>query len=245
MRGLNFVNEVNDVIHIGALTTYAEMLDSPLLHVEAEALVQAAAVVGSPQTRNRGTLGGNVANASPAGDTLPPLLAFNAEVTFISSQGNRTLPLVDLLVGPGKTAMSPEEVIRQVSFEKLPSGTKSVFLRLGTRQGMAVSIASTAVVLRLDREGIVEDVRIALGAVAPTAIRCFEVETELTGQLLTPDLIEKTTRMTAQACSPIDDIRGTADYRRHAVKHLVKRAIYMAVEKSQNQDTNDFETNNN
>lgn len=222
---LRFVDQHNGTLHIGALTTYAQMIHSSLLQFEAPALVQASSVVGSSQTRYRGTLGGNIANASPAGDTLPPLLVLNAKVTLVSTDGERTVPLTDLLRGPGQTSIAPNEVIRHVSFERLPEDAKSVFLRLGNRRGMAVSVASTAVALQLGAEDRVDDVRIALGAVAPTAIRCPKSEATLKSQRLTAMLIEEAARTAARECSPIDDVRGTADYRRHAARHLVQRCL--------------------
>lgn len=230
LDALRFVDLKDGRITIGALTTYAEMINSPILQTSATALVEASSVVGSPQTRHRGTLGGNIANASPAGDTLPPLLIFDADVTLMSPKGERTIPLVDLLRGPGETVIASEEIIHHVSFEQLPQNSTSAFYRLGTRLGMAVSIASAAVALVRGKGDVVEDVRIALGAVAPTAIRSPKAEAILRGQSLSDELIHSAATTAANECSPIDDIRGTAKYRRHAVRQLVKRSIDRAAE---------------
>lgn len=222
---LRFVEGRNGKITIGALTTYAHMIRSSLLQFEAPALIQASSVIGSIQTRHRGTLGGNIGNASPAGDTLPPLLVSNAEVTLMSVDGERTLNIADLLQGPGQTAIRPDEVIHHVSFERLPPKAGSIFLRLGNRRGMAVSVASVAVMLQAGPGKVVDKVRIALGAVAPTAIRCPQAEEVLKRQPLTDWRVEEAARIAAGECAPIDDVRGSARYRRHAVAHLVARAL--------------------
>ncbi len=222
---LSYIEPQNGAIQIGALTNYTRLKHSPLLQVEAPLLVQAAAEVGSVQTRNRGTLGGNIANASPAGDTLSPLLALDAQVTLVSTDGARSIALADLLQGPGQTAIAPHEVIRHISFDRLPANAKSVFLKLGNRRGMAIALVNAALVLQLGEKDRVEDARIALGAVAPTPIRCPRAEAILKGQPLTATLIEEAAKTAAQESSPIDDVRSSASYRRHAVKILVRRGL--------------------
>ena len=222
---LRFVERHNGRVHIGALTTYAQMMASPLLQTEAPALVQASSVVGSVQTRHRGTLGGNIGNASPAGDTLPALLVMNAEVTLVSADSERRLGLAELLQGPGQTTIGGHEVIHHVSIERPPPNARSIFMRLGNRRGMAVSVASAALVLRMGEEKVVDEARIALGAVAPTVIRCPRAETLLRGEPLTQTLAEEAAQTAAAECSPIDDVRGTAGYRRNAVAQLVGRGL--------------------
>jgi CO/xanthine dehydrogenase FAD-binding subunit len=210
---------------IGALTSFRALAESPLVPAEAAALAQAAESVGCLQTRNRGTLGGNLGNASPAGDSLPPLLVDDAQVTLASLDGERTLPLSSLLQGPGKTALAPGEIICRIAFQCLP-GAKSIFLKLGSRQGMAVSVVSVAALLKLDEAGKVAIGRIVMGAVAPTARRALKAEALLSDQPLTEALIQAAAEQAAQECAPISDVRGTADYRRHAVKVLVRRALH-------------------
>jgi CO/xanthine dehydrogenase FAD-binding subunit len=222
---LRSIEEHNGRVYIGALTTYAQMMASSLLQSEAPALVQASSVVGSVQTRHRGTLGGNIGNASPAGDTLPPLLVLNAEVTLVSTDGERSLALAELLQGPGRAAIGGHEVIHHVSIERPPPNASSIFMRLGNRRGMAVSVASVALLLRLGEDKVVDEARIALGAVAPTAMRCPRAETLLSGEPLTRTLVEEAAQTAAAECSPIDDVRGTAGYRRNAVAQLVGRGL--------------------
>jgi carbon-monoxide dehydrogenase medium subunit len=225
IKDLDFIAGENGVLRIGALATFEQIRTHPLVITSAPALAQAAASVGCQQTRNRGTLGGNLGNASPAGDSLPALLVQQAVLSLNSRQVERRLALEDFLLGPGITALHPGEIIRQVELEILPKRAGSIFLKLGNRQGMAVSVASVAVCLALDPDGRVAQARIALGAVAPTAIRCSEAEAFLAGQPLTLTRIQEAGRSAAHTCQPIDDLRASAEYRRHAVQTLVKRAI--------------------
>lgn len=226
VRGLSTVERVNGEIAIGSLTTYTTMLNAPLLQAHAPFLAQVSGVVGGVQTQNRGTLGGNVANASPAGDTLPVLLALDAAVDLISEAGERSLPLADFLRGPGQTALRPGEIIRRVRFAPLPQGAGSLFLRLGNRRGMLISVVSAALVLQIADGGVVRDCRIALGAVAPTAIRCREAEAILLGRRVDTALIEEAAALAAATCRPIDDVRASAAYRRHGVRVLVRRGLW-------------------
>ncbi len=226
VRGLSTVERVNGEIAIGSLTTYTTMLNAPLLQAHAPFLAQVSGVVGGVQTQNRGTLGGNVANASPAGDTLPVLLALDAAVDLISEAGERSLPLADFLRGPGQTALRPGEIIRRVRFAPLPQGAGSLFLRLGNRRGMLISVVSAALVLQVADGGVVRDCRIALGAVAPTAIRCREAEAILLGRRVDTALIEEAAALAAATCRPIDDVRASAAYRRHGVRVLVRRGLW-------------------
>jgi CO/xanthine dehydrogenase FAD-binding subunit len=228
---LSYIEPKNGSIHIGGLTNYMKLINSPLLQAEAPLLVQAAELVGAVQTRYRGTLGGNIANASPAGDTLPPLLALDAAVTLVSVAGERTLPLADLLQGPGKTAVALNEVIHHVSFDRLPANATSIFLKLGNRRGMAIAVVNVALLLQLDQAKRVEEVRIALGAVAPTPIRCPQAEAVLTGQPLTETLIDAAAASAAHECAPIDDVRASAGYRRQMVKVLVCRGLQSLADK--------------
>jgi CO/xanthine dehydrogenase FAD-binding subunit len=158
---LRFIRAETGRISVGALTTYADVLASRLLHKVAPALVEAAATVGAPQTRSRGTVGGNIGNASPAGDLLPPLLALDATVRLSSAAGIRFLPLNEMLVGPRQTRLASGEIIHSLSFERPLSPSGAVFLKLGNRSGMAIAVVNAAVTLVLDAPG-----RIAAGRVA-------------------------------------------------------------------------------
>lgn len=222
---LRGIDRIDGRIAIGSLTTYTTMRDSSFLREHAPILAQVSGEIGGRQTQNRGTLGGNIANASPAGDTLPVLLALDAELDLISDAGERSMPLVDFLRGPGRTALMPGELIRRVCFAPLPKDARSLFLRLGNRRGMLISVVSAALVLARDEDGRVRDCRIALGAVAPVPIRCPGAEAMLLGRRLDSGLIAAVATAAAAACRPIDDVRASADYRRHGVQVLVRRGL--------------------
>lgn len=223
--GLSGVALRDGEIAIGALSTYTELHAAPVLRAHAPLLAEVSAMIGGVQTQNRGTIGGNIANASPAGDTLPPLLVLDAQVDLISATGERSLALSDFLRGPGQTARDAREIIHRIRFAPLPRGARSLFLRLGNRQGMVISVVSAAFVLQLDGHGRVEDARIALGAVAPTAIRCPEAEALLRGRPLDGDLIARAADAAVAAARPISDVRASAAYRRHGVGVLVRRGL--------------------
>ncbi|MEN8241725.1 MAG: xanthine dehydrogenase family protein subunit M [Chloroflexota bacterium] len=222
---LSYIKQEGELIHIGGLTNYSLMINSTLLQTSAPLLVEAAASVGAVQTQNRGTLAGNLGNASPAGDMLPPLLALDAVVTLTNRNGERQVPLAEFLLGPGKTALSQGEIIHHVSFNTLDPETRSTFIKAGNRKGMAISVVNTAVLLLIDSSESVKDIRISLGAVAPTPIRCPKAEAVLLGKKITQDLLEESAAVAAAECSPISDLRASADYRRHAAEVLVKRGI--------------------
>jgi xanthine dehydrogenase FAD-binding subunit len=229
---LRFIRAETGRISVGALTTYADVLASRLLHKVAPALVEAAATVGAPQTRSRGTMGGNIGNASPAGDLLPPLLALDATVRLTSAAGMRFLALDEMLVGPRQTRLASGEIIHSVSFERPLSPSGAVFLKLGNRNGMAISVVNAAVTLALNSRGRITVGRVALGAVAPRAVRCRRAEAILSGQRPSAALFDKATRAVQGDIAPITDIRGTAAYRRQAAERLVNRALRLAYEQA-------------
>jgi CO/xanthine dehydrogenase FAD-binding subunit len=230
---LRFIREEGCLVVVGALATHMDMIHSALLQQKALVLVQAASMVGAYQTQNRGTLGGNIANASPAGDTLPALLALNASVTLISQDGERTVSLQQFLLGPGKTGILLTELIKQISFAGLPVGARCGYEKMGKRNGMSIAVASAAAVILPGTNGTVQEVRLALGSVASTPIRCPWVEAALQGCTLTEKLIEQAAQLASQECSPISDIRSTADYRRSCVSVLVRRVLQHAASKKE------------
>ncbi len=165
VKELRYIREASDQIQIGALATHADLANSALLQEAAPALVQAAATVGCPQTRNRGTLGGNLSNASPAADSAPPLLVLDARIQLVGSQSHRTMPLTDFFQGPGQTALLSGEYVEGVSFERPFGRWGSSFLKLGKRTGMAISIVSVAVLLAVAPDGSISTARVAMGSV--------------------------------------------------------------------------------
>jgi CO/xanthine dehydrogenase FAD-binding subunit len=186
-------------------------------------LAQAAALFGSPQIRNRATLGGNLANASPAADTVPPLVAAEASVAIEGSSGRRALPVIKLSTGPGVTVLGAEEWIAAVMVP-VPPGREG-FRKIGGRAGMAISLASLAFRWALDPDGVLHQVRLAMGAVAPTVIRAQEAESELEGRRPTAAVVDRSVRAVQAAVSPIDDARASAWYRREVVGNLLREAL--------------------
>jgi CO/xanthine dehydrogenase FAD-binding subunit len=197
---------------------------------------QAARTVGSPQIRNRGTVGGNLGTASPAGDALPVLAALDAEVILVSTRGQRSMPWHEFTVGVKKTALAPDELILGARWRRVRG--PSSFSKIGTRNAMVISMAGLCLVL--DEEG--RNVRVALGSVAPTIVRAPEAETFAAEALsaagawddaqssLPEDVFEGFGERTAAAAKPIDDVRGTATYRRHACRVLAGRALRWALD---------------
>ena len=215
----------NGEVELGAAMTYAEM-EHPLFAAYVPALAQAARTVGSPQIRNAGTLGGNLATASPAGDTLPPLAALDARVAVCSVRGARELSLEELIVGPKQTTLAPDEVIASVRVPVIDGPQE--FLKVGTRNAMVISVATVALVL--DRPQ--RSVRVALGSVSPVPVRAGEAEQWIAGAVdwenpavPADDVLARFGELVAAASSPIDDHRSTSDYRRHAVAVMGRRAL--------------------
>lgn len=217
-----------DVLRLGASLTYAEMAD-PALASLVPALAQAARTVGSPQIRAAGTIGGNLATASPAGDTLPVLAALDAEVEIRSHQGHRTVPLDEFVIGVKANDLAPGELIAAVRVPVLDGPQE--FLKVGPRNAMVISVASLALVV--DRVG--RTVRVGLGSVAPVPLRAIEAEVMIAARLdwaggRSPTIhdVERFAELVADATRSIDDHRGSADYRRHSVGVLARRALVRA-----------------
>lgn len=227
---LRFIRETPQAIEIGALTTFNELLHSDAVCRAAPALIQAAGQVGAAQTRARATLGGNLANASPAGDSIPPLLIHDAALNLRSLDAERTIPLADFLAAPGKTALQPSEFIHHIRLEKLPPGCGEAFAKLGPRRGMAISIINAAAAIQLDANGVIGAARVAIGAAAPTARRCPHVERFLQDKVPDRSLLEEAARQIAADSAPIADVRASREYRVHAAAVLVARVLISAVE---------------
>ena len=223
--GLDYVKSEGDKLIIGAAATQAKLAEDPLVAEKAGALAEAARQCGSPSTRNMGTIGGNIGNASPGADMVPPLLAMDAELKLVSAGGERQVPAKDFFVGPGKTILKPGELIQEIQIPPV-KGTV-VFLKLGRRAAMTLSVVNVAV--RLDLSGKrCNEARIALGSVAPTAIRCAKAEGMLAGQEITEALIKQCAEQAMAESQPIDDQRATAWYRLKAGAGLVARALSQA-----------------
>jgi CO/xanthine dehydrogenase FAD-binding subunit len=215
-------------LHIGSRTTMRELETSPLVTKHVPLLAQAAGEVGSVQIRHLATIGGNIGTASPAGDTLPALLALDASVRLQSKRGERLVPLTEFFVGPGQTVLQPDEVITEVLVPLPPKQTKGAFYKLAIRRYMDIAIVDVAVLLTVNSDGAIINARIALGAVAPTPIRAYEAEERLKGYPLDELLAKEAAELAQQAARPITDQRGSAEYRRLMVERLTRRLLLQA-----------------
>jgi CO/xanthine dehydrogenase FAD-binding subunit len=222
---LRGVRRENGHIVLGGGTTIAELLTDPLIAEHGAPLRQAAAVLGSPLVRNRATVAGNLADASPAADTAPPLLVLNAEVKLASREGTRRVPLREFFIGPNETVRRPDELLVAVRWPAPPPHSAAAFHKLGLRNALACSVVTVAVLVEGDENGRCQQARVALGAVAPTPIRAYAAEDALRGQSLTPEVIAEAAHLSAEATSPIDDVRGTAAYRRRMAEVLARRLL--------------------
>lgn len=221
------IDEADGCVRFGALTTMTELLDCAMVKTRFNALWQAADHFASNQLRNAATIGGNICNASPAGDTLVPLLVFNAGVVLASEANGavttRRLPLAEFFIGPGRTQRRPTELLTAVDVPLLPDGFVSEFYKFGTRP--ALDIATIAIGLGAVRDGDrLSDVRIAFGAVAPTPIRAPKTEAALDGKPL-PTVIEAALAAAEADIHPISDIRASAWYRRELVRNILRRML--------------------
>jgi carbon-monoxide dehydrogenase medium subunit len=199
-----------------------EIKKSPVVQERAPVLAEAIGVLASNPIRNRATIGGNLCNASPAADTAPPLLALDASLTLMGSDSERVVPISEFFVGPGQTVKRPDEVVKDVIIP-LKKG-RSAFLKLGRRKGFTLSIASVAA-FGVITDGKFDDLRVALGAVAPTPIRSLKVEEALVGMEVSEERIEKAARLVKEEVNPITDVRASAAYRKEMSYVLTKRVL--------------------
>jgi carbon-monoxide dehydrogenase medium subunit len=211
-------------IYLGALVTHNRAAGSPLIQERALALARACWEVGAPQIRNRATIAGNVVTASPANDSIPPLMALEASVTLRSVSGGRQVPLRDFYTGVRKTVLRPDEMLTEISFPAPPAGTRSTFMKFALRRAQAISVVNAAVVIEQEA-GRVRRAAIALGSVAPTVMRAPQAEAALIGAPLSKEAIDRAGAAAAQEARPIDDLRGSAAFRREMVRLCVVRSL--------------------
>lgn len=216
-------------LRLGATTTHTELLAHPLVRARLPMLAQALSELGSPPIRNMGTLGGNTCTASPAGDTLPPLMALGAEVELASARphgaGTRRLPLAEFITGPGRTALAPGEVLAAVHVPLPGAGWMQHFEKVGRRNALAVAVVSLAALLRTERGGTVAEARLAWGSVGPTVWRCPEAEAVLVGRRLSLTALGEAAAVVRARVKPMDDVRASADYRRTVAGNLLLRLV--------------------
>jgi xanthine dehydrogenase iron-sulfur cluster and FAD-binding subunit A len=223
--GLNTITHQNEQIRLGALVTHNQVVGSALCVEKAYPLARACWEVGAPQIRNRATVAGNLITASPANDTITPLWALGAKVTLHSVRGERTLSFAEFFKGVRKTAMQPDEMLTAISFMGMSPDDRGTFIKLALRRTQAISVVNAAVVL----EGVTNDnvsmAWVTLGSIAPTIIPATRASEWLRGKPLSDSVIARAGELAAADARPIDDIRGTAEYRREMVRVTVMRAL--------------------
>lgn len=218
-------------IIIGARVTHNELVTSPVLGLWFPSVPAAAAGMAGYQIRNVGTVGGNLANAVPSADLPPILLALDAKVRLVSAAGSRTVPLEEFFVGPGKTVLQTGEILAEVIVpEQVLTG--SHYLKFGLRKADALAVVGVAAAVRV-QDGIFQDARIALGAVAPVPLRVRAAEAVLRGKPTSEEALAEAGKLAADAAKPISDIRGSAEYRRHLVNVLTQDCLRTAIAKGQ------------
>ena len=225
IEGLDQINmDENNVIHLGPLVTHNHIVSSKIIRDYAFPLAKAAWQVGSPQIRNRGTVAGNLVTASPANDTITPLMALDASLVLRSSKAERVIPLKEFYLGVRKTVLQPDEMVVEITFPAMQNNQKGDFIKFALRRAQAISLVNVGVILTLEKN-IVSQAKITLGAVAPVIIDAEKAEKFLVGKSLDQETIKQASELAMEDSRPISDIRGTATYRRKIVKIITRRAL--------------------
>jgi CO/xanthine dehydrogenase FAD-binding subunit len=225
LKELRGIRESEGQIIIGSGTTHAEAESDPLLLSTVPFLCEAAASVGSPQIRNRGTIGGNIVTSAQCADTIPPLLVLDAEAVLVSAAGERTVALSDFLIGPKQTAIRPEEIMREIRFTRPPEGARGAFVKLIRREAVAKARISLALLAAADSAGKLTDCRFSPGSVTPQPQRFSEVERLLCSRVPDEQLIEEAAELTAAVMIRESGRRWSAPYKEPVLKTLTSRLL--------------------
>lgn len=220
----HIILEDDDVVHLGAMTTHNHCVNSKIIQNFAPLLAEACYSVGSPQIRNRGTVVGNLVTASPANDTISPLMALDAVLTVRSIDGERLVPLREFYSGVRKTVLRPGEIVTDVAFRAMRKEEKGTFIKYALRKAQAISLVNAAIILNMDGNRV-SNCSIALGAVAPVIIASEKAQSFLIGKILNKENIQQASDLVTQDISPISDIRSSADYRDKIASIIVKRGL--------------------
>ena len=226
---LCYIKEEGGYIKIGASMTHAQIAADPLT-AKLPALVDSISRIGSPQIRNRGTITGNICNASPAADSAPPLLVHDTEVVIQSLDEMRIIPIEELFAGPKINSLEPDELLTEIRVPVPKRGTASSYKRIGRRKAFTLSVVSSAAFIQMDGETCV-DAKVAFGSVAVTPIRVPEAEDLLKNSTLDEEAIKAASEVVYETVKPITDVRGTAEYRKDMCPVLMKRAIVQCLER--------------
>jgi len=224
VESLSGIRVEGSKLEIGAATLESDIVHSSLASEHAPLLGPVLRQLGSVQIRNRGTLGGNIVNASPAADSVIPLLLYDSEIQIVASEGERWIRLEDFLTGPGRTILEPGEFVRAIRLP-IPNDEFSPFFhKVGKRNALTIAIASLGALIRLDGD-VIRELRVAAGSVAPKPLRLREIEVQLTGHILEQTLIAEARELAVHSISPISDVRASADYRKNVIGDLLVRAL--------------------
>lgn len=219
LKGISFDK---DCVKIGATTTYSDIIKNKQICSEFPLLEAAAKQTGAKAIQNRGTIGGNLCNASPAADTPPALLVYDAELELISVDGVRNLPIADFFLGYKKTAIKPNEIIKSVKIKKAQGFTHQIYHKVGTRKAQAISKICLALGVQLEKSKKVSKFKLALGSVGPTTILCQKIEKQMVGKTLDATSLKTAVSGLASEITPIDDIRSTGKYRLKVAQNLLQ-----------------------
>ncbi len=223
--GNNEIKEDSDNIYVGSLATLTGIEENNLIKQHFPVLTQAMKETAGHTVRNIATIGGNIMNASPAADSITPLLVLDAQFVLTGIEGSRTISAKDFFKGPGSTAIDKNEILTTIVIKK--GKGKAAFKKLGRRKAETLSVVNAAAYIEIEN-GIFKAARLALGAVAPTAVRCYKAESKLIGKPVNPDLIKEICSGVVEEINPIDDIRSTAWYRKQVAPVMLERAINQA-----------------
>ncbi len=230
IRELRYVLREGPTIRIGALSTYSDLIESSVLKSSCRMLVDACRTIGTPQIQNRATIGGNLANSSPAGDAIPPFYVLDATVTVQNRGGKRDIPVERFFLGYRETELRQDELITEISFEAINRPSDATFVKLGLREAHFISLVNVAVWGRWRPDGAgFSDVRVAFGAVAPTVMRAKKCEEFLRNRTLTEEIIWEAGQIADKESSPISDVRASADYRRAMIPALLYKAMHALI----------------
>lgn len=222
---LDRVVYAGDEMRLGAFVSLSQLLESDDMERFFPALSAACREFAGPPIRNRATLGGNIVNASPAADLVPPLIAYDATIVLSSSEGDRILPLVEFFVGPGQSVIERDEILTEIRLRVMPPLSAATFIKLGQRRSMAISQVNMTTRLSIDESSVVSQARIVLGAVAPVPMRAVAAEQIISGKALSEELLCAAAQKAREEITPISDVRASHSYRMEMTEALVRRAL--------------------
>jgi len=230
---LKGIIEEDGLLTIGACVTAAELAGAAVIRQNLSALAEGARVLGSPLIRNLATVAGNLVSARPAADLPPPLMVYGARAMLLKTSGERSVELKDFFVGPGKTVMDPDEILTRITIEVPQGRYGDSYIKLGVRQTLEISLVNVAAFIQLDGpDSSIAKSRIVLGSVGPTPLRAVSAEKVLLGQSPSDALFARAGEAAARDAKPIDDFRGSAEYRRDMVAVLTRRALNAALDRA-------------